>query len=66
MYADIGHLTDDPMAFSRDLLARTGVAMAPGVDFDTVDGPRFVRMSFAGPGAEIEEALERLSTALDR
>lgn len=61
VYADIGHLTDDSMAFSRDLLARTGVAMAPGIDFDTVDGGRFVRMSFAGPGADIEEALERIA-----
>lgn len=66
VYADVGHLTGDTMAFCHDMLARTGVAMAPGVDFDTVDGHRFVRMSFAGPGAEIEEALGRLSTALDR
>ncbi|MDF1605259.1 pyridoxal phosphate-dependent aminotransferase [Nocardioides sp. YIM 152315] len=65
-YADVGHLTDDTMAFAHDLLDRTGVALAPGIDFDTIDGPRFVRMSFAGPGAEVEQALERLSTALDR
>jgi aspartate/methionine/tyrosine aminotransferase len=66
VYADVGHLTDDTMAFCHEMLARTGVAMAPGVDFDTVDGDRFVRMSFAGPGRDVEEALERLSTALDR
>jgi aspartate/methionine/tyrosine aminotransferase len=66
VYANVGHLTDDTMTFCHALLARTGVAMAPGVDFDTVDGPRFVRLSFAGPGAEIEQALDRLSTALDR
>jgi aspartate/methionine/tyrosine aminotransferase len=64
VYADVGHLTDDTMAFSHDLLARTGVAVAPGIDFDTVDGGRFIRLSFAGPGADIERALERLSTAL--
>ena len=52
------------MAFCHDLLARTGVAIAPGVDFDTEDGHRFVRFSFAGPGRDIEEALERLSTVL--
>ena len=50
VYADVGHLTDDTMAFAHDLLARTGVAVAPGIDFDTVDGGRFVRLSFAGPG----------------
>lgn len=66
VYADVGHLTDDTMVFCREVLARTGVAMAPGIDFDTVDGGRFVRFSFAGPGSEIEEALTRLSTVLDR
>jgi len=66
VYADVGHLTDDTMAFSHHLLRTAGVAVAPGIDFDTVDGGRFVRLSFAGPGSEIEEALERLSTVLDR
>jgi aspartate/methionine/tyrosine aminotransferase len=64
VYADVGHLTDDTMAFAHELLARTGVAVAPGIDFDTADGGRFVRFSFAGPGEEIERALERLSSAL--
>jgi len=66
VYADVGHLTDDTMRLAHDLLARTGVAVAPGVDFDTVDGPRAIRLSFAGRGADIEQALERLSTVLDR
>jgi aspartate/methionine/tyrosine aminotransferase len=66
VYADVGHLTDDTMAFSHHLLTTVGVALAPGIDFDTVDGGRFIRFSFAGHGSEIEEALERLSTALDR
>jgi aspartate/methionine/tyrosine aminotransferase len=65
VYADVGHLTDDTMVFAHDLLARTGVAVAPGIDFDTVDGGRFVRLSFAGPESDIVQALERLSTALD-
>ena len=60
VYADVGHLTDDTMAFCHDVLARTGVGMAPGVDFDTAEGSRFVRMSFAGQHAEIADALERL------
>ena len=63
-YADIGHLSQDTMRFCHDLLARTGVAMAPGIDFDTEVGHRFVRLSFPGDAAVIEEALERLSTAL--
>ncbi len=64
VYADVGHLSQDTMAFCHDLLARTGVAMAPGIDFDTEVGNRFVRLSFPGDGAVIEEALGRLSTAI--
>jgi aspartate/methionine/tyrosine aminotransferase len=63
-YADVGHLTDDSMAFARDLLAATGVAVASGIDFDTVDGRRYLRFSFAGTAGEIEEALARLGKYL--
>lgn len=59
-YADVGHLTDDSMAFARELLAITGVAIASGIDFDTADGHRYLRFSFAGTAAEIEEGLNRL------
>ncbi len=60
VYADVGHLTDDSMGFCHRLLAETGVATAPGVDFDTVEGHRSVRMSFAGSPEEVAEALDRL------
>ncbi|WP_157114993.1 pyridoxal phosphate-dependent aminotransferase [Nocardia niwae] len=59
-YADIGHLTDDSRAWCADVLHHTGVALAPGVDFDTVNGHRTVRFSFAGATADIEAALLRL------
>jgi len=64
VYADVGHLTDDTMGFCHDLLATTGVALAPGVDFDTTEGHRSVRLSVAGDGAAIEEALARLAPVL--
>jgi len=60
VYADVGHLTDDSMAFCRTLLRDTGVATAPGIDFDTEVGNRFVRMSFAGSPEEVSLALGRL------
>ncbi len=61
VYADVGHLTDDSMTFCHTLLAETGIATAPGVDFDTEQGNRFVRMSFAGSPGEVAEALSRLA-----
>jgi len=64
VYADVGHLTDDSMAFAHRLLADTGVALAPGIDFDTEAGHRFVRLSFAGPRSDVDEGLARLSAYL--
>ena len=60
IYADIGHLTQDSYGFCRQLLLDTGVATAPGIDFDPVDGHRFMRFSFAVSTPEVEEALRRL------
>ena len=38
----------------------TGVATAPGIDFDPVEGNHFIRMSFAVSTPEIEEAIRRM------
>ncbi|MCW2855855.1 MAG: aspB [Marmoricola sp.] len=60
IYADIGHLTDDSYGWCQRALADTGVAMAPGIDFDTRRGHEFVRLSFAGNAEEITRGLDRL------
>lgn len=61
IYADIGHLTSDSMAFCEQLLRDTGVATAPGHDFDPRNGNRFMRFSFAVSTPEVREALARLA-----
>ncbi|MDZ4365125.1 pyridoxal phosphate-dependent aminotransferase [Brevundimonas sp.] len=60
VYADIGRFSDDSLAFCEALLRNTGVATAPGVDFDPVHGHRFMRFSFAVSTAEVQEALSRI------
>ncbi|KMO83466.1 pyridoxal phosphate-dependent aminotransferase [Mycolicibacterium chlorophenolicum] len=60
VYADVSRWTTDSLSFCSKLLGDTGVAIAPGVDFDTVRGGAYVRLSFAGPTADIEEALRRI------
>ena len=60
IYADVGHLTDDSLGFCRRLLEETGVATAPGIDFDPVDGHRHIRISFAASADRVEEAIRRL------
>ncbi|MDE2182662.1 MAG: aminotransferase class I/II-fold pyridoxal phosphate-dependent enzyme [Alphaproteobacteria bacterium] len=59
-YIDVRHLTDDSLAFCKRLLRDTGVATAPGIDFDPVDGRHHIRLSFAVSTSEIEDAIGRL------
>ena len=66
VYADVSDFTADSLSFCERLLADTGVALAPGIDFDTVAGRSFVRLSFAGPANDIDEALRRLGPWLSR
>ncbi len=61
IWANIAHLTGDSLAFCEQLLKDTGVATAPGVDFDPVEGKHFIRFSFAVSTAEVEEALRRIT-----
>ncbi len=60
-WCDVSHLTDDSARWCADALEATGVALTPGIDFDTVDGPRYIRMSFAGDTADISTAIDRLA-----
>ena len=66
VYADVSHLTDDSQAFCATLLDQTGVAVAPGIDFDPVAGHRSLRLSFAGAESTITGALRALEGFLAR
>lgn len=69
LWCDVGHLTRDSAGWCRQVLAETGVALTPGIDFaparptrpPAADGRSFVRLSFAGSTGEVAEALDRLS-----
>jgi aspartate/methionine/tyrosine aminotransferase len=66
IYADVAHLTSDSLAWCRELLDATGVALNTGRDFDSVHGGNFIRMSFAVSTPEILKALELLGGWLRR
>ncbi len=48
------------------MLEEAGVAVTPGADFDSVHGRHFIRFCYAGPTAEVSEAVERLGAWLKR
>lgn len=60
LYADVADMTNDSAEFCRRMLAETGVAATPGVDFDPGRGHRFIRFSFAGATEDMAEAARRL------
>lgn len=60
VYADVAHLTDNSPEFCKKILAETGVAVTPGVDFDPGRGHHYLRFSFAGSTEDMAEAAKRL------
>ena len=60
IYATVSRITNDSTDFCARLLAETGVAVTPGIDFDTDEGHGYVRISFAGETATIRDAADRI------
>ena len=66
IYVDVSHLTNDSRALATDILAKAGVAVTPGIDFDPERGQTTLRLSFARSTEEIREGLLRLKAYFDR
>lgn len=60
LYASVRRFSNDSGDFARRMLAEAGVAATPGADFDRSRGAGFIRFSFAGTMADMEEAAARL------
>ena len=65
IYADIRKLANDSIEFCKRLLAETGVAATPGIDFDRDRGNGYMRFCFAGSTDNIQAASRRISDWLD-
>ena len=61
LYADVTRMTNDSEAFCRRMMAETGVAAAPGIDFDPERGGGFLRFCFAQSSEVIAAAAARLA-----
>lgn len=64
LYADIRDLTEDSEAFAQTMLREIGVAATPGIDFDSLRGHSYFRLSYAGAEHEMSEAVRRIGTWL--
>jgi len=60
VYVDVSDYTDDARAFAAQILDQAGVAVTPGLDFDPVEGHKWLRLSYARATADIAEGVARL------
>lgn len=65
-FCDVSRLTNDSMAFAKKMLAEAHVAAKPGRDFDTLQGHRTIRFSYAGSHQNMVEALNRMERWLNK
>jgi aspartate/methionine/tyrosine aminotransferase len=61
LYADVSRFCSDSFAFAKQMLEEAHVAATPGIDFDPLNGHRFVRFCYAGSTADMQEAVRRIS-----
>jgi aspartate/methionine/tyrosine aminotransferase len=64
LYANVSALTNDSRDFCRRMLHEIGVCAVPGLDFDAERGHHYVRFSYAGEPAAIDEACQRITSWL--
>ncbi|MFZ0607601.1 MAG: aminotransferase class I/II-fold pyridoxal phosphate-dependent enzyme [Xanthobacteraceae bacterium] len=60
LYADISRFAADSFDFATRLLEEANVAATPGVDFDPINGRKYLRLCYAGTSADMGEAVERI------
>ena len=61
LWADASHLGMDSSEVCARWLHEAGVAVTPGIDFDHIDGARFVRFSYAQGEADLVAAIAALT-----
>jgi aspartate/methionine/tyrosine aminotransferase len=66
LYADISSFSDDSLDFAKRMLNEAGVAATPGIDFDPLNGRRFLRFCYAESAAGMHEAVGRITSWLRR
>ncbi|MGB7036611.1 MAG: aminotransferase class I/II-fold pyridoxal phosphate-dependent enzyme [Xanthobacteraceae bacterium] len=60
LYTDISRFAADSFDFATRMLEEAGVAATPGVDFDPINGRKYLRLCYAGTSADMGEAVERI------
>ena len=60
LYCDCSALTDDSMTLAHELLATTGVAVTPGIDFGKNQPEHLIRFAYTREVKYLQKAVQRL------
>ncbi|MBI4205588.1 MAG: pyridoxal phosphate-dependent aminotransferase [Betaproteobacteria bacterium] len=66
IYAGCSRLTQDSVAFARDLLEQAGVAITPGIDFGSNAPERHVRFAYTNSLERLQEGVRRIGEFLGK
>jgi aspartate/methionine/tyrosine aminotransferase len=61
LYADVSEFTSDSFEFAKQMLEQAHVAATPGIDFDPINGRRYIRFCYARSANDMREAVARIS-----
>lgn len=64
-YANVSDFTKSSEDFCADILSKEKLAVTPGVDFDSQNGNKWVRLSFAGSYKDMQKGIQRLGNYLN-
>jgi aspartate/methionine/tyrosine aminotransferase len=60
LYADVSRFSNDSLDFAKRMLEQARVAATPGIDFDPINGVKFIRFCYAGSHEDMTAAVARI------
>ena len=62
LYADITKISNNSQKLCKDLLKKHGLVLTPGVDFDSIEGKKYVRFCYSYPKRDIIKGIKKLNS----
>ena len=66
LYADISKISKNSVQLCKKLLNEHGIALSPGVDFDQIEGKKYIRFCYSYPKKDIIEGIKKLNSIFYR
>ena len=63
LYADITKISNNSQKLCKDLLKKHGLVLTPGVDFDSIEGKKYVRFCYSYPKRDIIKGIKKLNSS---